>query len=390
MARSFLVPIDLNKLELLNLRLQQLASDPSSPVTGQTYYNTASATIRFYNGSAWLDLGRLDQLAAPTTVVSMNSQRITNVADPSGAQDAATKNYVDGIAGGISWKDSVRVATAAAGTLASSFANGQTVDGTVLATGNRILIKNQAAPAENGLYTVNASGVPTRATDADTGAEIVAAAVFVEEGATLADTLWVNQTNAPITLGTTALTFAQIGAGTSYSAGAGIAIAGNVISIENSGVLLPTHGGTGQATLTANGVLLGNGTGSVAATAVGATGTVLKGVTGAAPAYGAVNLAADVTGTLPIGNGGTGQTTAAGTKTALGYLTRYAQSYGDGAALAYTITHNLATLDVIVQVFRNSDGVEVEVDVTRTAINTVSIAHAVAPTANQYRVVVTG
>jgi hypothetical protein len=389
MARSFLTPIDLNKLELLNLRLQQLASDPGSPVTGQTYYNTASATVRFWNGTAWLDLGRLDQLAAPTNPVSMGSQRITNVADPSGAQDAATKNYVDSFAQGLSWKDSVRAATVAAGTLASSFANGQVIDGVTLVTGNRILIKNQAAGAENGIYVVAASGAPARATDADTGTELAGAAVFVEEGSTLADTLWVNQTS-PITLGTTSMTFAQIGSGTSYTAGAGISVAGNVISIENGGVLLPTHGGTGAAALTDHGVLVGSGTAAVDALAVGATGTVLRGATGADPAFGAVNLATDVTGTLPLGNGGTGGASAAAAKTALGFMTRYAQSYGDGSALAYTITHNLNTLDVMVQVFRNSDGVEVEVDVTRTAVNTVSIAHAVAPTANQYRVVVMG
>jgi len=389
MARSFLTPIDLNKLELLNLRLQQLASDPGSPVTGQTYYNTASATIRFWNGTAWLDLGRLDQLAAPTAPVSMNSQRITNVTDPSGAQDAATKNYVDSFAQGLSWKDSVRVATAAAGTLASSFANGQTVDGVALVTGNRILIKNQAAGAENGIYIVAASGAPARATDADTGAELVGAAVFVEEGSTLADTLWVNQTS-PITLGTTALTFAQIGAGTSYTAGAGISVAGNVISIENGGVLLPTHGGTGAASLTDHGVLVGSGTAAVDALAVGATGTVLRGATGADPAFGAVNLTTDVTGTLPVGNGGTGGATVGASKTALGFMGRYAQDYGDGAALAYTITHSLNSLDVVVQVYRKSDGVEVEVDVTRASVNTVSIAHAVAPTSNQYRVVVMG
>jgi hypothetical protein len=318
MARSFLTPIDLNKLELLNLRLQQLASDPGTPVTGQTYYNTANNSIRFYNGTAWVDLGRLDQVSIPTSAVSMNNQRLTTLADPTTGTDAANKNYVDGLAQGIAWKDSVRVATVAAGTLASSFANGQTVDGVALVTGNRILIKNQAAGAENGIYTVNASGAPTRATDADAGTELPGAAMFVEEGATLADTLWVCQTNAPVTLGTTALTFAQIGSGTAYTAGAGIAVAGNVISIENSGVLLPTHGGTGQATLADHGVLVGSGTAAVDALAVGATGTVLRGATGADPAFGAVNLTTDVTGTLPVGNGGTGGASAAAAKTALG------------------------------------------------------------------------
>ena len=98
--------------------------------------------------------------------------------------------------------------------------------------------------------------------------------------------------------------------------------------------------------------------------------------------FGQVVLTTDVTGTLPVGNGGTGGATAAAAKTALGFMSRYAQNYGDGAALSYTITHNLNTLDVQVCVFRNSDGVEVEVDVTHATVNTITVAHAVAPTSN--------
>lgn len=109
------------------------------------------------------------------------------------------------------WKNSVRVATTAAGTLATSFENGDTVDGITLATGDRILIKNQAAGAENGIYTVNASGAPTRATDADASAEVTSGlSVHVSEGTTNADTNWILTTNDPITLDSTALTFTQL------------------------------------------------------------------------------------------------------------------------------------------------------------------------------------
>lgn len=111
---------------------------------------------------------------------------------------------------GIVWKASVRVATTANATLASGFENGDTIDGTVLATGNRILIKDQSAGAENGIYIVNASGGPTRATDADTEAELLRAGVFVEVGTANAGTTWVQQVPAPITVNTTALTFAKV------------------------------------------------------------------------------------------------------------------------------------------------------------------------------------
>jgi len=107
----------------------------------------------------------------------------------------------------LSWKQGVRVATAAAGTLASSFENGDTVDGVVLATGDRILLKDQTSQTENGIYTVNASGAPTRATDADSSAELVSCAVFVEEGTVNKDKAFVCTNNATITLGSTSIVF---------------------------------------------------------------------------------------------------------------------------------------------------------------------------------------
>lgn len=101
----------------------------------------------------------------------------------------------------------VRAASTANGTLATAFENGDTLDGVVLATGDRILLKNQSSGAENGIYVVNASGAPTRATDADSSAELVSAAVWVAEGTANADRLFVCTTNAPIVVNTTALTF---------------------------------------------------------------------------------------------------------------------------------------------------------------------------------------
>ncbi len=108
----------------------------------------------------------------------------------------SVKAYVDGVKQGLDIKDSVRVATTSAGTLSSAFANGQTVDGVSLATGDRILIKDQSDATENGVYTVNASGAPTRATDFDSSADVTAGAfVFVAEGTANADSGFVLTTN---------------------------------------------------------------------------------------------------------------------------------------------------------------------------------------------------
>ena len=102
-----------------------------------------------------------------TGALNMGSQLITNVQTPSSTTDAVNKSYVDGaisaITGLFTSKGTARLATTVNGTLSTAYANGQTIDSVVLVTGDRILLKNQTAPAENGLYTVNASGAPTRA-----------------------------------------------------------------------------------------------------------------------------------------------------------------------------------------------------------------------------------
>lgn len=106
----------------------------------------------------------------------------------------------------IRTKIPVRFATTGAGTLSSSYAAGQTLDGGTLATGDRILIKDAGAGKDNGIYTVNASGAPTRATDADSAIELSNAMVSVAEGTVNAGAVFTQVQPLPV-VGTTALTW---------------------------------------------------------------------------------------------------------------------------------------------------------------------------------------
>lgn len=258
MAKKFLTHIDLNKNEIQNAVLQVLGADPSTPVMGQMYFSSVAERPLFRTSTAWLDLtsranhsgtqlastisdfntavrlNRLDQMAAPTADVSMGGFKVTNLATPVAATDAATKGYVDSVVNGTDWKNSVRVATTANIATLSGLL---TIDGITLVVGDRVLVKDQATASANGIY-VAASGAWARATDADAAAEVTAGlSVMVTEGTVNADTQWRLTTNDSIVVGTTALTFAQIGAGVAYTNGTGINIVGNVVNVDTAVVV---------------------------------------------------------------------------------------------------------------------------------------------------------
>ena len=169
---------------------------------------------------------RLDQMAAPTASVDFNSQKITNLADPTADQDAATKAYVDSVAQGIDAKESVKAATTANITLSGT----QTVDGVSLSVDDRVLVKDQTTASENGVYIVQ-SGAWTRASDADSWNELVSAFFFVEEGTTNADNGYVCTVDAGGTLGTDDVTFVQFSGAGQVTAGAGLTKSGNTLNV---------------------------------------------------------------------------------------------------------------------------------------------------------------
>jgi hypothetical protein len=175
-------------------------------------------------------------------------------ADPATALGAATKQYVDSVAEGLHIHASVVAATTANVTLSSALENGDTLDGVTLATGNRILVKNQTTKSENGIYIVAASGAPSRAADFDSPGEIDGGDfVFVTGGTTNDNTGWV-QTNIVGTIGTDAIEFNQFAGAGVVTAGTNVSVTGNQVSVINN----PTF--SGLVTATAAGVAFSDGT----------------------------------------------------------------------------------------------------------------------------------
>jgi len=166
--------------------------------------------------------------------LAMGTNKITGLGTPTDSTDAATKSYVDAATEGLHIHEAVVAATTANVNLANALENGDVLDGITLATGNRILVKNQTTQSENGIYVVQASGQPTRATDFDTASEIDSGDfVFVYSGTTNGSTGWV-QTNRPATIGTDAIAFTQFSGAGTYTAGTGLTLTGTVFSINTA------------------------------------------------------------------------------------------------------------------------------------------------------------
>jgi hypothetical protein len=203
---------------------------------GQFYVGNASNNP-VATAKSSIPLSGFGALTADLDIAGFNIINSGNVTSGSAGSTLATKGYVDSVAQGLDVKGSCKVASTVNITLSAP--GSITIDGVSSATftsgTTRILVKDQSAQAENGIYVWNGTGsAMTRASDADTWEELVGAFTFVEEGTANADSGWVCTANAGGTLGTTAVTWTKFSQAGSYTAGNGMVLSGGVFHFAQS------------------------------------------------------------------------------------------------------------------------------------------------------------
>lgn len=484
---KFVTNLNLNQNELQNGKFQVVASDPSTGnFEGRLIYNSTEKTVKYFDGTSWqkalISVETAGSASAALTISESNgtitvtpnlattsSPGVMSSADKSKLDDAtadatasklvirdvngnfkasvptdpahvATKGYVDSARSGLDVKQSVRAATTGPLTIATDLEPGDIVDGVTLAEGNRVLVKDQSTASENGIYVVQSSGAAVRADDFDSSAEVTPGAfTFVEEGTANGDSGWVLITDAPITLDSTGLAFAQFSGTGQIVAGAALEKDGSTLNVlvDNTSIeiisdqLRIASGAAGDGLSASAGVLSVNTAtnggleivsddlqikidAGVAGLTTTSSGLALSAsvagdgltFTSGVLSRDVIDLAQgsdDTTGTLPIDQGGTGETSASAARTALAdtpsagsntstpTLARVAyKAVGNGVDVSHTVTHNFGTRAVVVQVYDSSNYDTVIADVERTTADSVVVSFSVAPASNAYTVVVTG
>lgn len=298
-SELFLIDIDLAGNSLVRAALEALATPPSSPLPRQMYYDTTIDAPRMRNqaNNAWITMdatklsgvvplsalavdfdtqvrtSRLDQMSSPSATLSMGNQLVSNVADPVNPQDAANRRWVltqvQSAQAGIDSKPSVRFATTGNVVLSGLATQAGGDWGIIMNEGDSVLVKNQTVASQNGIYTASA-GAWARRSDASNGSSLNSGAhVVVEEGALMATTSWILATPNPITLGSTSLQWNQFSTSAVYTAGNGISVAGNQITVvapANQGIVVGPSGVVVDATVVrraAANTILGDGSTTV-------------------------------------------------------------------------------------------------------------------------------
>lgn len=377
---KYLVNLDLNQNQLVKARIENLASAPGSPVTGQMYYNTSLNTLNFYNGSAWINLaeGDIESVVAGTglsggglqgdvtlniadTSVTANSYgsataiptftvdaqgRLTAAADVNIAipntQITDFQEAVEDVAGALisGTANEVSVAyTDGSGTLVVGLPDDVTIGQHLTVTGN-LTVNGTTTEVNSTTLTVDDKNIElgTVAVPSDATAD---GGGITLKGATDKTILWENDSD-------------------SWDFSEHInAASGKEFKINNSSVLSATTLGSGVTT-----------------SSLTSLGTIASGT------WAATDIA--------VAHGGTGASSAGDARANLGIMEKVTATIGDGSSTSFAITHNRSTMDVMVEVYDASTNDTVFANVTRNSTSQVTVSFASAPASSAYKVVVVG
>ena len=200
--------------------------------------NLAAEVTRATTAEGTLTTNLAAEVTRATDAEAAIAQDLADEITARGLAELAIQNEIEAKLNGLKWKTSVRAIEINANL---SLTGAATVDGVVLANGDRVAVIAQTEPADNGIYVVNTAGAWTRSTDFDGTSpinEINSASFFVEEGTSLADTGW-TQLNQVNTVGTDAIAFTQFNGAAGIGAGAGLYKTGNTLEIgEGVGIVV--------------------------------------------------------------------------------------------------------------------------------------------------------